>query len=259
MAILMNQRVLTVIMIGLVMICILACDSNASNLLNGSFESPAIPINSYQFGTPSSWSWSSSTGIIFNGTVFNPVEGSNWPSPMDGEQYIDIGNVSTFSLSQTFAITSKGPYQLTWYDNAHSSGLTSPYSVSIINGSQQIVATMSFDAAHGGVWQNRVLLVTLDPGTYTVVYMATGDFQGFDTLIDHVTFVYICGDANGDGKINVGDAVFLINYVFKNGPEPNPKCAGNTNGDASVNVGDAVYLINYVFKGGPAPITNCCQ
>jgi len=27
------------------------------------------------------------------------------------------------------------------------------------------------------------------------------------------------------------------------------------NGDCQVNVGDAVYLINYVFKGGPAPAT----
>jgi len=29
------------------------------------------------------------------------------------------------------------------------------------------------------------------------------------------------GDANCDGKINVGDAVFLINYIFKGGPTPN--------------------------------------
>ncbi len=33
-----------------------------------------------------------------------------------------------------------------------------------------------------------------------------------------------CGDANGDGDINVGDAVYLINYVFKGGPEPDTTC-----------------------------------
>jgi hypothetical protein len=68
----------------------------------------------------------------------------------------------------------------------------------------------------------------------------------------------VCGDANGDANVNVGDAVFLINYVFKSGPAPVPRCAGNANGDANVNVGDAVYLINYVFKGGPAPDHGCC-
>lgn len=67
-----------------------------------------------------------------------------------------------------------------------------------------------------------------------------------------------CGDANGDDKVNVGDAVFLINYVFKGGPGPEPVCRGNSNGDAKLNVGDAVYLINFVFKGGPAPIEPCC-
>lgn len=67
-----------------------------------------------------------------------------------------------------------------------------------------------------------------------------------------------CGDANGDTKINVGDAVFVINHVFKSGLEPRPKCAGNANGDSSVNVGDAVYLINHVFKGGLPPNQNCC-
>jgi N-acetylneuraminic acid mutarotase len=69
---------------------------------------------------------------------------------------------------------------------------------------------------------------------------------------------YVCGDANGDRTVNVGDAVCLINFVFKGGAAPVPLCAGNANGDGDVNVGDAVYLINHVFKGGPAPSVNCC-
>ncbi|MCP4569852.1 MAG: hypothetical protein GY841_19910 [FCB group bacterium] len=65
---------------------------------------------------------------------------------------------------------------------------------------------------------------------------------------------YICGDANGDEALNVGDAVSLINYVFKGGPAPEPLEAGLTNGDEVINVGDAVYMINFVFKGGDDPI-----
>ncbi len=34
-------------------------------------------------------------------------------------------------------------------------------------------------------------------------------------------YVCHCGDANGDGSVNVGDAVYIINYVFKSGPAPN--------------------------------------
>lgn len=69
----------------------------------------------------------------------------------------------------------------------------------------------------------------------------------------------VCGDANGDGSANVGDAVFLISYIFKGGAAPNPVCAGDANGDGGTNVGDAVYLITYIFKGGAAPVSTCCQ
>lgn len=66
---------------------------------------------------------------------------------------------------------------------------------------------------------------------------------------------YLCGDANADLTINVGDAVYLISYVFKGGPPPWPVEGGDANCDGGTNVGDAVYVIGYVFKGGPEP---CC-
>jgi len=80
------------------------------------------------------------------------------------------------------------------------------------------------------------------------------DFCGADTLSFNVQ-VYVCGDANGDGEVNIGDGVYVINYVFKSGPAPEPIEAGDANCDTELNVGDAVYIINYVFKDGPAP---CC-
>lgn len=41
---------------------------------------------------------------------------------------------------------------------------------------------------------------------------------------------YVCGDANGDGDGNVADAVYLVNYVFKQ--EPQPLCAWTAFGPA---------------------------
>jgi len=64
---------------------------------------------------------------------------------------------------------------------------------------------------------------------------------------------YIPGDANHDGVVNVGDAVHIINYVFKEGSAPDPLEAGDANCDGVVNVGDAVHIINYVFKEGDPP------
>jgi|GEM_PF-160517 len=61
------------------------------------------------------------------------------------------------------------------------------------------------------------------------------------------------GDANYDKAVNVGDAVFVINYVFKAGTAPWCKQSADANHDGHINVGDAVSLINYVFKAGAAP------
>ncbi len=62
-----------------------------------------------------------------------------------------------------------------------------------------------------------------------------------------------CGDCNADGIIDVGDVVYLINYLYKNGDPPNPLESGDANFDGIVDVGDVVYLINYLFKGGTQP------
>jgi hypothetical protein len=61
------------------------------------------------------------------------------------------------------------------------------------------------------------------------------------------------GDANGDGVINSVDVVYLINYLFIVGPEPQPWEAGDVDCNGIVNVSDVVYLINYLFIGGPPP------
>jgi len=76
-----------------------------------------------------------------------------------------------------------------------------------------------------------------------------------DTVVYEMVVNFVCGDANNDAAINVADAVFLINYIFKNGPAPALTPAGDANCDLETNVADCVYLINHVFNGGPEP---CC-
>jgi uncharacterized repeat protein (TIGR01451 family) len=65
--------------------------------------------------------------------------------------------------------------------------------------------------------------------------------------------IYILGDVNTDGIIELGDVVFLINYLFRAGPAPEPIWLGDANCDDLVELGDVVYLINYLFRGGPSP------
>ncbi len=64
---------------------------------------------------------------------------------------------------------------------------------------------------------------------------------------------HVSGDANLDGQANVGDAVFLISYVFKEGTAPRLDATADANCDGNVNVADAVRLVNYIFRSGTVP------
>ena len=68
---------------------------------------------------------------------------------------------------------------------------------------------------------------------------------------------YVPGDANGDQLVDLGDAVFVLNYLFKHGDAPEPRAAGDANADCVLNLSDAIYLLNYLFKAGNAPKAGC--
>lgn len=91
--------------------------------------------------------------------------------------------------------------------------------------------------------------------TFTARAADTPGSVSEQTLAVDVVTPYTCGDANGDEQINVADAVYVINYVFREGPAPSPMEAGDANCDGQVAVADAVYVIGYVFRDGPPP---CC-
>ena len=62
------------------------------------------------------------------------------------------------------------------------------------------------------------------------------------------------GDVNDNGLVNSSDLIYYVNYIFKSGPEPQPRrAAGDVNCTGGLTGGDFIYLVNYLFKGGPAP------
>ncbi|MCJ7457673.1 MAG: hypothetical protein MUP17_01615, partial [candidate division Zixibacteria bacterium] len=87
--------------------------------------------------------------------------------------------------------------------------------------------------------------------------------QGGDAAWRHFLFNvlhqegYYRGDVTKNGKLEVADVIYLVNYLFKGGPKPIEFVdQGNVNNDANTNVADVIYIVNYLFKGGPAPIDN---
>ncbi len=64
---------------------------------------------------------------------------------------------------------------------------------------------------------------------------------------------FLRGDANGDGVIDIGDVIYLINYLFLGTSAPDPLDAGDANCDGVVDIGDVIYIINYLFLGTAPP------
>lgn len=62
-----------------------------------------------------------------------------------------------------------------------------------------------------------------------------------------------CGDADGNGFVNMSDVIYLQNYIFGGGPAPSPYCRGDADGNCIVNVSDAIYIVAYLFGGGGPP------
>jgi len=84
-------------------------------------------------------------------------------------------------------------------------------------------------------------------------------FCGFFCLVLGLTagmaVAQIAGDANADSVVDLGDVVYEINYLYRNGPPPVFWECGDPNADCIINLGDVVYLINYLFRNGEAPCT----
>lgn len=67
------------------------------------------------------------------------------------------------------------------------------------------------------------------------------------------------GDASNDSLVDLADLVFLINYLYRDGPEPCIMEAADPNGDCLVDLADLVYLIIYLFREGDPPVPGCAH
>jgi len=60
-----------------------------------------------------------------------------------------------------------------------------------------------------------------------------------------------CGDANGDGRITVADALCTSGYIYRDGEVP--ACEADVNLDGRITAADAVYIVGYIHSSGSEP------
>lgn len=118
---------------------------------------------------------------------------------------------------------------------------------------QIITADQLADAGVIAGGNMQVCFLAIDDYPQSVVEVAVDNFSVQTLSCD----AYECGDVNRDSMVNIGDAVFLLNHIFHEGPEPSLFGSSDINCDMSINIGDAVYLLNHIFKNAPRPCTSC--
>lgn len=77
-----------------------------------------------------------------------------------------------------------------------------------------------------------------------------------DTNQDNISDVceFIWGNADDNEKSNILDVTYIISYLYKGGPAPDPIERADSDGIGGINILDISHQISYLYKGGAAPI-----
>lgn len=108
--------------------------------------------------------------------------------------------------------------------------------------------------------------VLYHPDGYGRVIAQSWEIGGFDgdvgviadlyrqALVDAPTTPqFVRADCNGDGEVDIADAIFVLVFLFGVGDTPGCADACDTNDDGQLNVADAIYTLAHLFSAGPPP------
>ncbi len=65
---------------------------------------------------------------------------------------------------------------------------------------------------------------------------------------------FMRGDSDDNGKVDLVDAIFVLDYLFRDGKIPACLKASDANDDGLVNLGDAIKILTVLFSSGQMPI-----
>ncbi len=64
---------------------------------------------------------------------------------------------------------------------------------------------------------------------------------------------FIRGDADRNNKVELTDAIIVLDWLFKDGEEPKCLDAADADDNRQIQLTDAVRILNFLFKGGESP------
>lgn len=186
--------------------------------------------------------------LIHDDTVRAPIElpvsaQVEWPpqlSVADDTLAITLGAGTV--ANQSFSLYNGGRGVLNWSFSPHAHITAFPSSGTLPSG---MTALITF----------RVSAVNLTPGhILSAVELVHNDPARGPVAIPFALDVFAVrrGDTYTDNRLDLRDIVFLVNSVWKGGPDPVGN-SGDLDCDQAVTMSDLTMLINLILKDGPAP------
>ena len=88
------------------------------------------------------------------------------------------------------------------------------------------------------------------------VCIVEGPFEGSPEceIVDPPGDLFVRGDSNASGTIDLTDGVVTLNFLFTGGEEPACPDAADTDDNGALVISDAVITFSYLFTGGAAPV-----
>lgn len=180
--------------------------------------------------------------ISIKDVTLSPPAPTNYDR-VDVTAYIDPDS-SSITLAQLWADSGNGYFSTTMYDDGHHRDGVS---------GDKVYGAYIPHVGSGKTVSYYILAV--NAGDSTVVDPPIAPTVAYDYNVADAG--YVCGDADGNGIVNITDGVSLISFIFGSGGEPDPPEAGDADCNGILNISDAVYLIGYIFGGGSAPCAAC--
>lgn len=98
----------------------------------------------------------------------------------------------------------------------------------------------------------------MDTGTISFTAHLEDIAGAFDEQILNllVRVWFICGDIDhSGGEPDISDLVYLVDYMFTEGPPPPVvEAADVNNSGGDIDIADLIYLVDFMFTGGPPPV-----
>lgn len=221
-------------------------DENDDPIGNCSLEGDQIH---WTFDPPCEWVWDGLThtvslyvenepaGIVYPDVVLETISlnVTNTPPEISGDCGSYILATIGHTMEATFEATDGNNEMLDW-----SFTINSP-----LEGNIELIDGILFYSPCPADELAEFLSFTI------IVTDCAGEYDACDIGVELGCGCMFYHDPNGDGDMNILDVVFIINYLYKDGPAPTYLPSADWNLDEVTNILDVVYLINFLYKDGP--------